>query len=116
MLLVGATNLPWSLDEAVLRRLVKRIYIPLPDEESRHSLISNMMTKHGKGGKGVKENDRMMQEIVRATSGYSGSDLTALCKEAAMGPIRDIPKKQIMTYKVEDVRAVQLQVRVVCLV
>jgi len=45
LLIMGATNLPWELDEAVLRRLVKRIYIPLPDEEARSGLINTLFAR-----------------------------------------------------------------------
>lgn len=31
---MAATNLPWTLDSAILRRFDKKIYIPLPDKES----------------------------------------------------------------------------------
>lgn len=33
VIVIGATNLPWDLDEAMIRRLQKRIYIPLPDSK-----------------------------------------------------------------------------------
>jgi len=39
ILVLGATNLPWSLDAAVRRRFEKRIYIPLPDEAARVYMI-----------------------------------------------------------------------------
>jgi SpoVK/Ycf46/Vps4 family AAA+-type ATPase len=43
---VGATNIPWDLDEAVLRRLVKRIYVPLPDSDARRALLVHLIEKH----------------------------------------------------------------------
>ena len=40
---LGATNLPWELDPAVLRRFQRRIYIPLPDEKARYYMLSQAL-------------------------------------------------------------------------
>ena len=61
-----------------------RIYIPLPDEEGRAAVLKHLL----KGQVSLSQMD--MAKIVKATPGYSASDLTALCKEAAMGPIREL--------------------------
>lgn len=39
MVIVGATNLPWNLDDAFTRRFEKRLYIPLPDRDARKQIL-----------------------------------------------------------------------------
>ena len=42
VMVLAATNFPWDIDEALRRRLEKRIYIPLPNEDGREALVSNI--------------------------------------------------------------------------
>lgn len=65
------------------RRLVKRIYIPMPDAVGRQAMLSN--TLEGQPTRFSLEDE---DNLIQATDGYSGSDLAALCREAAMQPIR----------------------------
>jgi vacuolar protein-sorting-associated protein 4 len=83
VLVLGATNLPWSLDKAVRRRFERRIYIPLPDKIARSYLLRSKL-------KGLDENltDEDIDAIADKTDGYSGSDIEVLCKDAAMMPLR----------------------------
>uniref|UniRef100_A0A673G419 Spastin n=1 Tax=Sinocyclocheilus rhinocerous TaxID=307959 RepID=A0A673G419_9TELE len=83
VLVMGATNRPQELDEAVLRRFAKRIYVALPTEETRLKLLKNLLSKH-RNTLSQKE----LSQLARMTEGYSGSDLTSLAKDAALGPIR----------------------------
>ncbi|RDX72538.1 Spastin [Mucuna pruriens] len=85
VIVIGATNKPQELDDAVLRRLVKRIYIPLPDDNVRKLLL-----KHKLKGQAFSLPSRDLERLVKETEGYSGSDLQALCEEAAMMPIREL--------------------------
>ncbi|RYR15027.1 hypothetical protein Ahy_B04g071763 isoform C [Arachis hypogaea] len=85
VIVIGATNKPQELDDAVLRRLVKRIYVPLPDENVRRLLL-----KHKLKGQAFSLPNRDLEKLVKETEGYSGSDLQALCEEAAMMPIREL--------------------------
>ncbi len=45
ILVLGATNFPWGLDPAMRRRFQKRIYIPLPEESARYSMLVNALSK-----------------------------------------------------------------------
>ncbi|CAM9615512.1 unnamed protein product [Ascophyllum nodosum] len=102
LLVLAATNLPQELDEAVLRRLSRRVYVPLPDPEARRALLSKLLDKHKASISGAR-----LTSLVEMTEGYSGSDLKELCKEAAMQPIRDLGTK-IRTVAAKDVRGINL--------
>lgn len=99
ILIVGATNRPQELDEAARRRLVKRLYVPLPEFEARKQIINNLL-------RSVRHNliEEDIVRIAEKSAGYSGADMTNLCKEASMEPIRSIPFEQLTDIKMEDVR------------
>lgn len=98
VIVIGATNKPQELDDAVLRRLVKRIYVPLPDYSVRRLLLKNKLK-----GQAFSLPDSDLDRLVKETEGYSGSDLQALCEEAAMMPIRELGSK-ILTVTANQVR------------
>uniref|UniRef100_A0ACD5VPQ6 Uncharacterized protein n=1 Tax=Avena sativa TaxID=4498 RepID=A0ACD5VPQ6_AVESA len=82
VMVLAATNFPWDIDEALRRRLEKRIYIPLPSFESRKSLINiNLRTVE-------VSSDVNIDEVARRTEGYSGDDLTNVCRDASMNGMR----------------------------
>ena len=85
--IMGATNRPQDLDEAVRRRLVKRFYVPLPDVEGRMDMMKKLRDKPG-----VRWNvsDDELREIAKELKWFSGSDLAAVCREAALMPLRDL--------------------------
>lgn len=79
---LAATNLPWELDAAMLRRLEKRILVPLPDPEARRGMFEELLPL-------TPGDDQVPYDIlVEKTEGYSGSDIRLVCKEAAMQPLR----------------------------
>lgn len=94
ILVIAATNRPFDLDEAALRRLTKRIYIGLPDPAAKFGLITKLM-------KNVQTNMSKddYQMVINNTKGYSSADLNSLCKEAAMVPVREISPQQLMNMK-----------------
>jgi katanin p60 ATPase-containing subunit A1 len=78
---LAASNLPWELDLAMLRRLDKRILVPLPEPAGRLKIMRNSLEERASP-------DLDFTNFVGATEGYSGSDLMLVCKEAAMRPLR----------------------------
>nr|XP_033786388.1 fidgetin-like protein 1 isoform X2 [Geotrypetes seraphini]XP_033786389.1 fidgetin-like protein 1 isoform X2 [Geotrypetes seraphini]XP_033786390.1 fidgetin-like protein 1 isoform X2 [Geotrypetes seraphini] len=101
ILVVGATNRPQEIDEAARRRLVKRLYIPLPETSARKQIIVNLMSKEH-----CCLSEDEIQIIVKQAAGFSGADMTQLCREAALGPIRSIQISDISTITADQVRPI----------
>ena len=71
VMVMAATNCPWDIDEALRRRLEKRIYIPLPGSSERAELL------------------RLNMQVCAASSGLQGSsaDIQVHCRQALpLGP------------------------------
>ncbi|KAH6581163.1 hypothetical protein BASA50_003407 [Batrachochytrium salamandrivorans] len=102
--LLGASNLPWDLDVAMLRRLEKRILIDLPDVESRQLIFKKLLPADIVDDKQIRiVGDLNYNELASLTQGYSGSDISLVCREAAMRPLRKIfDKLESMTIKVDN--------------
>ena len=79
---VGATNRPWDLDDALRRRFEKRIYIPLPNVDGRRQLFELNLKKV------AVDNNVDYDKLIKATDGYSGADIANVCREAALMPLR----------------------------
>jgi len=83
--IIGATNRPDQIDPALLRpgRLDQLIYIPLPDEESRLSILNAALRKSPVAP------DVNLSYLANKTHGFSGADLTEICQRAAKLAIRE---------------------------
>ncbi|KAH8779282.1 AAA family ATPase-like protein [Hyaloscypha finlandica] len=103
VLVLAATNLPWAIDEAARRRFVRRQYIPLPEDETRATQLRTLLghQKHS-----LDEDD--IQRLVELTDGFSGSDITALAKDAAMGPLRSLGEA-LLHMSMDQIRPIQFQ-------
>ncbi|BBN06651.1 ATPase family AAA domain-containing protein 1 [Marchantia polymorpha subsp. ruderalis] len=84
VLVLAATNRPFDLDEAVVRRLPRRLMVNLPDGANRVKILKVILAKEELS----VEVD--LDELAGLTDGYSGSDLKNLCVAAAYRPIREI--------------------------
>jgi SpoVK/Ycf46/Vps4 family AAA+-type ATPase len=78
-----ATNRPFDLDDAVLRRLPRRLLVDLPTEEDRHAVLK-IHLKEEQLDAAVD-----LAEIARRTPLYSGSDLKNLSVAAALACVRE---------------------------
>ncbi len=78
---IGATNKPWDLDWAFIRRFQKRILVPLADHATRLSMLklysSNLQI----------DADVDLQELARLSEGFSGSDIRDVCQSAQLSLI-----------------------------
>ncbi|KAL6615605.1 hypothetical protein ACP70R_037875 [Stipagrostis hirtigluma subsp. patula] len=87
ILVLAATNRPFDLDEAIIRRFEHRIMVGLPTLESRELILKKLLSKE-------KVENIDFKELAKMTEGYSGSDLKNLCVTAAYRPVREILQKE----------------------
>uniref|UniRef100_A0A8B9F5Y7 Katanin p60 ATPase-containing subunit A-like 2 n=1 Tax=Amazona collaria TaxID=241587 RepID=A0A8B9F5Y7_9PSIT len=87
---LAASNLPWELDSAMLRRLEKRILVDLPNKAARQVMIQHWLPPVSNSGGVELKTDLDYSLLGQEMDGYSGSDIKLVCKEAAMRPVRKI--------------------------
>ena len=94
LLVIAATNRPMDLDEALLRRLPKRVYCGPLDEKGRFEFIKKVINRVE-----VNLSDEDIIEVAKKTNDYSNSDLMELCREAAYQPVRELTMDEILKIK-----------------
>nr|XP_019956289.1 PREDICTED: katanin p60 ATPase-containing subunit A-like 1 [Paralichthys olivaceus] len=95
VMVLAATNFPWDIDEALRRRLEKRIYIPLPTAVGRVELLKINLRE-------VEVADDVdLDLIAEKIEGYSGADITNVCRDASMMAMR----RRIQGLSPEEIRA-----------
>lgn len=102
ILILGATNRPFDLDDAVIRRLPRRIYVDLPDAENRAKILRVILAQE----KVVDGFD--FNELAHATEGYSGSDLKNLCIAAAYRPIQELLEEEKRAGQINSIPALRI--------
>ncbi|XWS39569.1 hypothetical protein CRYUN_Cryun18bG0066500 [Craigia yunnanensis] len=88
ILILGATNRPFDLDDAVIRRLPRRIYVDLPDAGNRMKILKIFLAQENLGP------NFSFDKLANATEGYSGSDLKNLCIAAAYRPVQELLEEE----------------------
>ncbi|GBG28793.1 26S proteasome regulatory subunit 8-like [Hondaea fermentalgiana] len=90
VIVVGATNRPWDIDPAILRRMPRTFKLDLPSMEQRLQILKIYLQDEDldsslRGGDMVK--------LAQLLNGYSGSDIKELCQAAAMLPFREFARE-----------------------
>ena len=99
--ILGATNRPQDLDEAARRRFARCIYVRLPDAPTRRAIIAKLLR-----GNATSITPAELDDLARRTHNYSGADLTRLCQEAALLPLRELSVTSIATVAADAVRPI----------
>ena len=92
-----------DLDDAVLRRFSKRIYVKLPGKTDRVEILLKLLKQ--------QYNDLSIHEVhqvAQLTAGFSGSDLTSLAKDAAYGPIRELKMEEVKSLDPVELRKIDM--------
>ncbi|CAJ1940080.1 unnamed protein product [Cylindrotheca closterium] len=78
VVVIGSTNRPFDLDEAVLRRFPRRILVDLPDLETRREILEVTLAENRLAA------NVNFTEIAERLEGYTGSDIKEVCREAVV--------------------------------
>ncbi|BAU02187.1 hypothetical protein VIGAN_11165700 [Vigna angularis var. angularis] len=87
ILVLAATNRPFDLDEAIIRRFERRVLVGLPSAENREKILKTLLAKE-------KHENLDFKELATMTEGYTGSDLKNLCITAAYRPVRELIQRE----------------------
>ena len=91
------------MDDAVLRRFSKRIYVKLPGKTDRVEILLKLLKQ--------QYNDLSIHEVhqvAQLTAGFSGSDLTSLARDAAYGPIRELKMEEVKSLDPVELRKIDM--------
>jgi SpoVK/Ycf46/Vps4 family AAA+-type ATPase len=81
---IGATNKPWSLEAGFLRRFQKRIYVTLPDNESRNYLFKQYTMPLR------KDKTLKIEDLSKLVQGYSASDIKDICQAVQLRVVNEL--------------------------
>ncbi len=99
LLVLGATNRPWDIDNAMLSRFEKRVYVPIPDLRARAGIFKI----HTEGVDSVLSDEDFIELAVR-TEVYSGRDIANVCREVIMLPIRELDMSGLLESSDKEVQ------------
>ncbi|MDI9644061.1 MAG: AAA family ATPase [Candidatus Verstraetearchaeota archaeon] len=99
---IGATNKPWALDWAFIRRFQKRIYVPVPDYEARMRMFQIYTQSLGMDGVDLGELSKM-------TEGYSGSDIRDIAQAVQLKVVSELFEAGLALDKARKPRPITME-------
>ena len=82
VLIIGATNKPWDLDEAIISRFQRKIYVPLPDDEAREAIFQIHLQD--------AKSSIYKSVLISRSEVFSGRDISTICHEAISHMVREM--------------------------
>ncbi|KAG0380205.1 hypothetical protein BGX24_009633 [Mortierella sp. AD032] len=96
IVVMASTNRPFELDDAVLRRLPRRILVDLPSEQARERILNVYL------GQETLDAGVDVKELAKKTALFSGSDLKNLCVSAALASVREVVEGEVKALQGEN--------------
>ncbi|MEN3035644.1 MAG: ATP-binding protein, partial [Candidatus Methanosuratincola sp.] len=99
---IGATNKPWALDWAFIRRFQKRIYVPVPDYEARlrmFQIFTQSLCMEGVNA----------EELAKMTEGYSGSDIRDIAQAVQLKVVSELFEAGLALDKASKPRPIRME-------
>merc|ERR1711862_33369 len=97
VVVIGSTNRPFDLDEAVLRRFPRRILVDLPDMETRREILDVTLAENR------LDMSVNLTAIAQRLEGYTGSDIKEVCREAVVKISHEQAKLLDQGYIIDEV-------------
>ncbi|MFW9900531.1 MAG: AAA family ATPase [Candidatus Thorarchaeota archaeon] len=106
LLVLGATNRPWDIDNAMLSRFEKRVHVPLPDLKGRAGIFKI----HTEGVDSALTEEDFIELGVRS-EGYSGRDIANVCREVIMMPVRELDMSGLLEDSDKEVKVRDITIK-----
>jgi SpoVK/Ycf46/Vps4 family AAA+-type ATPase len=107
ILTIASANAPWDLDDALLSRFQKRIYVPLPDAPARQAILEIYILKEGHAL------DCPLEDVVKRSECFSGRDLQRLANQAVEIMVEELNGEipRCIDAGLEDIEAYKIKTR-----
>jgi len=108
VMVLAATSRPQDLDKDALRRFSEQVYCPAPDAKTRLALLQQLLCGKGAGAPAHNLEEKELLAASEKMKDFSLQDVAQVCREAAMGPVRDIDSSSLSSLSAMDLRPIKI--------